>query len=161
MDDWGRLRLTFGCQWSSRRPPGSNVTIAAAIVVEMGNWWSPGASSGADQTAEWRRGDLHLLSNARQICTRFRFQSALPIVVMYADRSGVTISWFSTNDPVDNILHAADSGHISIRRQTTSVAQLDVELHESSRAVCQWSIFERTGSVPRKKLDTHTPQGQG
>ena len=43
----------------------------------------------------------------------FRFQSALPIVVMYADGSGVTSSWFSMNDPVDNILHAADSGRMA------------------------------------------------
>ena len=32
-----RLRgLTFGCQWSSRRPPGFSVTIADAMVVAIG-----------------------------------------------------------------------------------------------------------------------------
>ena len=77
---------------------------------------SPGASSGAaggpdsriekrrSSPSEQREADLHKV---------FRFQSALPIVVMYADRSGVTTPWFSMNDPADNILHAADSGRMA------------------------------------------------
>lgn len=30
--------LTFGCQCNSRRPPGSKVTIDAAIVFEIGKF---------------------------------------------------------------------------------------------------------------------------
>lgn len=32
------LMRTVGCQWSSRRPFGSTVTMAAAIVVEIGKF---------------------------------------------------------------------------------------------------------------------------
>lgn len=34
---WGG-GLTFGCQWSSRKPPGSSLTTAPAMVFAMGKF---------------------------------------------------------------------------------------------------------------------------